>query len=291
MSKRFTETEKWKDPWFRKLPPAYKCFWIYICDNCNNAGIWNIDFELAEMLIGAPLDLHAIGAHFSERIKFLDQKYIQITGFIQFQYGELHKDSKPHQQVLKLLEKYGVSKGYPKGIHTLKDKDKEKDKDKDKDYVLPNPETDPVKCLVLTYKTTKGFAFDDRDWDKVNYGRSASASKTLLNMCKDFNIAEACIKGLGEEYDKKGLTWTLETVTRNAGEWLKRNGRIDENSSKSGLRMAIARQRSKTENSGGLVKVSEGSVLDAFRDGKDSPSGDQADIGGERRGLDDENVA
>lgn len=45
MSKRFTETDKWRDPWFRKLTPLQKCLFGYLCDNCNNAGFIEIDVE------------------------------------------------------------------------------------------------------------------------------------------------------------------------------------------------------------------------------------------------------
>lgn len=142
-------------------------------------------------------------------------------------------------------------------------------------YPLPSPETSPDKCLVLTYKTTKGFAFDDRDWDKANWGRCAQAAKTLMGLCKDLPTAEACLKGLGEEYDTKGLSWTLETICRNAGEWLKRHGRIDENASRAGLRMALAGRKTERTGQKGLEPVSEGKILSAFRGGEDTQEGNQ----------------
>ena len=159
------------------------------------------------------------------------------------------------------------------------------------EYVLPDPKTNPKGCLVLSYKSRQGVPYDNRDWDQANFGRAMVAAGSLLGLCGSLSLAEECLNDLSTEYETKGLSWTLETISRNASQWLKKRGLTNENSSKSGLRMAIARQRSKTENQGGLVKVSEGSVLDAFRDGKDSPGGDQADGSGERRGLNDENVA
>jgi len=70
-------------------------------------------------------------AEMGDRLLVLPSGKWHLTRFISFQFGTLSKESKPHQQVLRLLEKHGVSKGYPKGIHTLKDKDKDKDKDSD----------------------------------------------------------------------------------------------------------------------------------------------------------------
>ena len=40
MAKRFTDTQKWSEDWYLDLPITYKVFWIYICDNCNHAGIY-----------------------------------------------------------------------------------------------------------------------------------------------------------------------------------------------------------------------------------------------------------
>jgi hypothetical protein len=60
MSKRFTETDKWRDPWFRKLTPLQKCLFVYLCDNCNNAGFVEIDVEGWCLYISCkPKDLEA----------------------------------------------------------------------------------------------------------------------------------------------------------------------------------------------------------------------------------------
>lgn len=148
-------------------------------------------------------------------------------------------------------------------------------KQEHKEYELPNPAVDPIKCLVLTFKTTKGFPFDDRAWDKANWGRSAAAAKNLLALCKDFESAESCLKDLGQEYDGKGLSWTFETVCRNAGEWLKKNGRIDEHASRTGLRMAIAKRNATGKSEALLAQTTERAVLASVRDGDDNGSRDK----------------
>ena len=52
MAKRFTDTEKWKKPFIRGLQGAYKLLWLYICDDCDHAGIWQVDIEVAQIRIG-----------------------------------------------------------------------------------------------------------------------------------------------------------------------------------------------------------------------------------------------
>ncbi len=46
MAKRFTETNKWKDKWFRKLKSGEKLLFMYLTDNCDLAGFIELDVEL-----------------------------------------------------------------------------------------------------------------------------------------------------------------------------------------------------------------------------------------------------
>lgn len=128
--KRFTDTEKWFDPWFRKLPLKFKTFWSYICDRCDNAGVWKPDVELASILIGeVQLTEQEILTVFNGRIEVLKNGSWWIKKFIPFQFGELKPECRPHQAVALLLEQHGIEYQYP--IDTLQDKDKDKDKDKE----------------------------------------------------------------------------------------------------------------------------------------------------------------
>lgn len=145
MAKRFTDSDKWKNPWFRTLPSAYRWLWVYMLDNCDAAGVWMTDFQTAGYFIGEDITADMAREIFGDKIVEIDSDKWFIPSFITFQYGQLKSDSRPHQSVIKILEKYGidpisltVSKGYPKGIQTLKDKDKEqvKEKDKDKERVI-----------------------------------------------------------------------------------------------------------------------------------------------------------
>src|SRR5689334_10286721 len=69
MSKRFTETAKWADPWFRKLKLKHKALWIFLCDNCDLAGIWKADLQLAGYYIGARLHEAEILQALGDRVR------------------------------------------------------------------------------------------------------------------------------------------------------------------------------------------------------------------------------
>jgi hypothetical protein len=134
--KRFTETQKWEDPWFRKLKPEMKLLWIWVLDKCDNAGVVEPDIDLASFQIGYTYPMDTL-SEFNERIVNIDADKWFIPKFIAFQYGKLSPDCKAHNPVFSSLEKHNINatnlqyKGYAKGINTLKDKDKEKDKEKD----------------------------------------------------------------------------------------------------------------------------------------------------------------
>jgi len=128
--KRFTETAKWSDVWFMDLDSTQKLFWLYILDNCNNCGVWEVNFKLAEFMIGQNLNQNELLDKFKNRIQILDEgeKWL-IPKFISFQYGQLNPKCKPHMSVIKLLEKHNlltVFKDLVKGYDTLKEEEEER---------------------------------------------------------------------------------------------------------------------------------------------------------------------
>jgi hypothetical protein len=107
MSKRFTDTDKWKKGFIRGLEPAYKLLWLYITDDCNHAGIWDVDIEVAALRIGIPLDQQKALSQLGNHIKvFDDGKKWFIPSFIEFQYGTLNPSNRAHNSVIQTLSKY-----------------------------------------------------------------------------------------------------------------------------------------------------------------------------------------
>lgn len=137
MSKRFTDTDKWKKPLIRGLQAPYKLLWLYILDDCDHAGIWQVDIEVASIRIGEQLSNDEAVKNFGDRIIPFDngEKWF-IPNFIEFQYGELNAENRVHASVISQLVKYDLLKKFKDLISPLqgaKDKDKDKEKDKDKD--------------------------------------------------------------------------------------------------------------------------------------------------------------
>jgi hypothetical protein len=133
MAKRFTDTNKWRKEFIRGLQGAYKLLWLYILDECDHAGIWHVELDVAGLRIGYDLNPKATEAAFNDHIVVFDNgKKWFIPDFIEFQYGELNPENRAHKSVLDQLEKYKL-KGHLRGLQGRKDKDKEQEMDKDKE--------------------------------------------------------------------------------------------------------------------------------------------------------------
>ena len=110
-----------------------KLFWFYLLDNCDHAGIWEVDIELASFQMDVELDEASILEAFNRKIvPFKTDKWF-VPKFIVYQYGELNENNRVHNSVINILNKYGLYKGRVSPLQGVKDKDKDKDKVKDKD--------------------------------------------------------------------------------------------------------------------------------------------------------------
>jgi len=127
--KRFTETEKWKDSWFRKLQPPSKLLWLYILDTCDNAGFWEYDLEMCafvtkmteEQVEGAlkGLDRGLTGSKCGE--------CFYVNNFLRHQKNTpLNPKNKAHLQIIRIIEanirKFDKKKGAIKGLASLSGK-------------------------------------------------------------------------------------------------------------------------------------------------------------------------
>lgn len=122
MPKRFTATEKWNKEWFQKLTPVEKCFWLYLCDACDQGGVWEPNFSMASFLVGAEVNAKML-EKFGDRVERLESGKYWIASFVYFQNGELSESCRAHLPVMRALQKHGlldrVSNGYRADSHTL----------------------------------------------------------------------------------------------------------------------------------------------------------------------------
>jgi hypothetical protein len=113
MAKRFTDTGKWKKDFIKSLPAKMKLLWFYILDDCDHAGIWEVDLEVASLRIGEPITYEEAFTALGRKIRPIGKAKWFIEDFIFFQYGELKESNRMHLSVLSILKKYGIQRDKP----------------------------------------------------------------------------------------------------------------------------------------------------------------------------------
>jgi hypothetical protein len=191
MAKRFTDTNKWRKDFIRGLQGAYKLLWLYILDECDHAGIWHVELDVASLRIGHELDEKKTLEAFNGHIVVFDKGHKWfIPDFIDFQYGVLNPENRAHNSVLELLEKYKL-KGHLRGLQGRKDKEEDKEQDMD----MVKEESEIFEIFRISYPGTKrghDAEFENlkkkhKDWKKIipllsdslNYQKSAREIKRL----------------------------------------------------------------------------------------------------------------
>ena len=88
MDKRFTDTEKWQDPWFCGLSPELKLLWLFLVDSCDVAGVWKVNKKYAEFVIGAPISWEKAGEAFNGRVIIPEKsgEYWFLPKYLYFHY-------------------------------------------------------------------------------------------------------------------------------------------------------------------------------------------------------------
>jgi hypothetical protein len=210
MSKRFTDTEKWNDPWFRKLPSEYKLLWLFILDMCDVAGVWKADVELAGHYIMGRWDFYKK----DECKKFLGDRIYSfgegdserwfVEKFIKFQYIELSPDSKPHNKIINILKDLNLldrvcHRVSNRVFNTLQDKDiymdKEKEEEKEGDY------KGEFEALWKLYPNKDGRKTAER-----HFRASVKSDKDIADINKALQNYLSS-KKVKEGYIKNGSTW------------------------------------------------------------------------------------
>lgn len=154
MAKRFISTDIFKEQFVKSLQSVHKLFFFYLMTDCDHAGIWNVELDVAELRIGESLNEKEVLNVFGEKIiVFDDGKKWFIPSFIKFQYGELRESVNAHKSVIRLLKFHGLHKylnpkkeknqQFMNSSQTVKDMDKDKDKDiivKENHILIPTKE-------------------------------------------------------------------------------------------------------------------------------------------------------
>ena len=89
MANRFRDTTIWNEDWYCNLGGEYMLLWDYICDNCDNAGVWKPNKIGFERSTGLKVNLDSFLKKVNgdkKRIIALDNGRWFLPGFIKYQW-------------------------------------------------------------------------------------------------------------------------------------------------------------------------------------------------------------
>lgn len=134
MAKRFTDTEKWKKKWYRELGSKLRDVRQFVLDDCDLAGIWEIDLNRISYYVGSPVSLDEVRHAFCGYVSLLgDLDSLFIPAFLEFQYGNLVETNNAHRAVIRRLKLKNINQPLRSPSRGVQDKDKDKVQDKDQD--------------------------------------------------------------------------------------------------------------------------------------------------------------
>lgn len=153
MATRFTDDEKWGDPWFRRLKPYEKLLFVFLCDNCNWAGFYELDEDYIKFHIGQVEG--AYNGALDGALKALSDKiiirdgWVWVRNFLKHQRNEVLNPNNPaHKNIIQRIndqldrfsgvpqfdEMLGLQRGIQWGIKSPIGKEEEKETVKEKEY-------------------------------------------------------------------------------------------------------------------------------------------------------------
>jgi len=211
MAKRFIDTKIWDKAWYRKLSPESKLLWVYILTKCDHAGILDGDWEAASFFIGSKMNHTKVPQVIKDKMIPIDNDQYFIPSFVEYQYGSLRINSKPHLSVIKRLEAKGLNDYLQKSLVTLKDKDKNEAIDKRKDKFI-----EKVNTVIKEKKHTNGETNNFVDfWTE----RNTSNTKMRFELQATFEISKRLATWV-----KNNKEWKIDKKVKNEREEMQFTG-------------------------------------------------------------------
>lgn len=161
------DSDMYRKPFMKRLPADCKLFWSYLLLDCDHAGFWEVELDVANIRLGVDLTEEGLLEAFEGKIIDCGDGKWFVPSFIEFQYGELKEGHRVHDSVIKKLKSKGfchikleklkgiqrVSIPFPNSSERDKEKEKDKVKVKEKEKDTPPPSSDePPPFLEILWK-------------------------------------------------------------------------------------------------------------------------------------------
>jgi hypothetical protein len=131
MSKRFTDTDKWKHDWFLSLDNDSRIVYQYLIDNCSHAGLFKKQYTHLNMVCKTNHNEDSLKKLFAKKIIDVGE-YFFIPTFLKHQYKNGLQSNKPvivsvRNELLKHNLNEIIVERLGNNFSIIKDKDKDKD--------------------------------------------------------------------------------------------------------------------------------------------------------------------
>lgn len=157
---RNTNTKKWDDVWFSELSPHAKLVFIFLCDNCDNAGVYEINRKFMVFLIGLSNQELDIAIKELDRKSYIlsgNKKMLWLNNFLKWQKKiPLNYKNNNHKQIITLLEYYTSEDAKFKKCKEMRDLIPKKVVKKRKSSKPPSEFIKPTVEQVAEYMESKG---------------------------------------------------------------------------------------------------------------------------------------
>ena len=108
MAKRLIDTAIFRKDFIRGLDAPCKLLFMYLINECDHAGLWDVEFEVMEIRFGLKFKESPF-VQFGNKVVAVDggKKWF-IPSFVEFQYGDLKDNNRVHVSVINLLAKHNL---------------------------------------------------------------------------------------------------------------------------------------------------------------------------------------
>jgi hypothetical protein len=202
MAKRFIDTDLFRKPFMRSLEAPYKALWIYLLCECDHAGIWVVELDVAQIRMGLKLDPDKVIDKMQGAVVSIDggSKWF-LPDFVTFQYGTLNPENRVHKSVIDRLERYNLepndtSKNKPLTSPLQGAMDKDKDKDKEERKEAEREIEWPAWAGPNVLKTWKEFKAYRLTTHRAKYKSSSTEQHAVNLLAKYYTKGEECFDGL-----------------------------------------------------------------------------------------------
>lgn len=172
MAKRFIDTGIFRKPLVRALEAPYKLLWVYLQCECDHAGFWIPEMDVAQSRLSIKMTQEKALTGLGDLVAVMPGGEWWLVDFAAFQYGRLNPANRAHAAAISLLSERGlvgkdhqpIRKALTSPLEGAKDKEKDMEKEKGEEVQEEGPPFDTFWTAYLRKGSRK---ISEERWSKL----------------------------------------------------------------------------------------------------------------------------